>query len=467
MTDRNASRPSPRRLQLEEGALGLMESVVMGVAGTAPAFSVAATTATLVAAVGLLSVGSLLYCGLIMFGVTLAFMHLNRVITNAGASYAWVGEVFGPVFGFFAGWSLLVASAVFMVSGTIPAATATLTLLSPAHANDPPTVSFVAAGWLIAVSMVIVKGIKPTSYTQVVMTAIEVGVLVIVVIAALVQYASHPAHAMSWRALAITQFTPALFATGALTALFFFWGWDVTLNLNEETRDAAQAPGRGAVLAMVIVMLLFMTFAVACLLVLSDAEIEKSSTNVVFAVADKLFPRPWSYMAVVAVMLSTVGTLETSILQFTRTMYAKGRDGALHPRYAILHKSWKTPWVATSLIVVIGLALLFLSSYFPTVNVIIKDSVNAIGFQVACYYSLAGFACSWHFRKTAFRSADRFLFLLLWPAASASFLTFIAVYSIPTFDMTTNVVGLGGIAIGIVPWALNRWRARPAARAGG
>jgi len=38
--------------QLNKGALGLGESVVMGVAGTAPAFSVAATTATLIAALG-------------------------------------------------------------------------------------------------------------------------------------------------------------------------------------------------------------------------------------------------------------------------------------------------------------------------------------------------------------------------------------------------------------------------------
>lgn len=450
--------PHAQAHQLEQGALGLGESVVMGVAGTAPAYSVAATTATLVGAVGILSAGSLLYCGLIMFGVTLAFMHLNRVITNAGASYAWVGQVFGPFLGFLAGWSLLVASAVFMVSGSIPAATATLALISPAQASDPATVSFVAAGWLIAVSAVIVKGIKPTSYTQVVMTAIEVGVLVIVIVAAIIEYGGHPAHEISWHWLSVTSFTPQLFATGALTALFFFWGWDVTLNLNEETRDAASAPGQGAVVAMVIVLLLFMTFAVAALLVLNDAEIEQSSTNVMFAIAEKLFPRPWSYMAVLAVMLSTIGTLETSILQFTRTMYAKGRDGALHPRYALLHRSWKTPWVATSVIVVIGLLLLFLSSNFSSVNLIIKDSVNAIGFQVACYYSLAGFACMWHFRKTAFRSADRFIFLFLWPAASAAYLTFIALYSIPTFDLTTNIVGVGGIALGIVPWALNRRR---------
>ncbi|HEY6898332.1 MAG TPA: APC family permease [Rhodocyclaceae bacterium] len=447
-------------VSLQEDALGIGESIVMGVAGTAPAFSIAATTATLTAAVGTLAPASLLYCGLIMFGVTFAYLHLNRLIPNAGASYAWVGTVFRPVLGFFAGWALLVASAVFMVSGTIPAATATLSLLKPELAADPGWVTFVAAGWLLAVSAVIVKGIKPTSYTQVAMTVAEVVILLLIVIAALIQFAATPLHPFSLSWFAAGEFTPQLFATGALTALFFFWGWDVTVNLNEETRDAAHAPGRGAVWAMAIVLLLFMAFAAVTLLVLSDEEIERSSTNVVLAIAEKLFPKPWSYMAVIAVMLSTVGTLETSILQFTRTMYAKGRDGVLHPRYAILHRSWRTPWVATLVIAGFGLLLLFLSSYFPSVAQIIRASVNAIGFQVAFYYGLAGLACAWHFRRRALHSAHDLLFLVLWPAASAAFLFFIALYSIPTFDLTTNIVGIGGIAVGIVPWWLNRPGAR-------
>ena len=41
---------------LEKNALGLTESTIMGVAGTAPVFSIAATSATLIAAVGMLSV---------------------------------------------------------------------------------------------------------------------------------------------------------------------------------------------------------------------------------------------------------------------------------------------------------------------------------------------------------------------------------------------------------------------------
>ena len=446
--------------KLAEGALGTPESIVMGVAGTAPAFSVAATTATLVAAVGVLSAASILYCGLIMFGVTLAFMFLNRTEVNAGASYTWVSREFNATIGFFAGWALLVASAVFMVSGTIPAATATLLLVAPQLADQPVWVTAVAAGWLIAVSAVIVKGIKPTSYTQIVMTTIEVGILIVIIIAAFIQFGAHPVHALGFAEFSPTAFTPAVFATGALTALFFFWGWDVTVNLNEETRNASHAAGRAAIWTMVIVILLFIAFVSAALLALTDAEISQSSTNVVFALADKLFPRPWSYMAIIAVMLSSIGTLETSILQFTRTLFAQSRQGALHPRFARLHPTWRSPWVATLTITSLGLIFLFLSSYFPSVNTIIKDSVNAIGFQVAFYYSLAGLACAWHYRHRALVSFRDCILLCLWPTLSAAFLIFIALYSIPTFDLTTNIVGIGGIAIGVIPLLLNRMRLR-------
>ena len=143
---------------LARGALGTLESVVMGIAGTAPAFSVAVTTATIVAAVGTLSVGSILYCGLIMFGLMLAFTNLNKMRPNAGATYAWVGSVFGPVWGFFAGWGLLVASVVFMVSATIPAATSTLVIIAPDLVESTGWVTFTAAVWLTIVTAVVTIG---------------------------------------------------------------------------------------------------------------------------------------------------------------------------------------------------------------------------------------------------------------------------------------------------------------------
>ncbi|MHB1229161.1 MAG: APC family permease [Halothiobacillus sp.] len=446
--------------QLEKNALGLTESTIMGVAGTAPVFSISATSATLMASVGALAPASLLYCGLIMLGVTFAYMHLNRLETNAGASYAWVSAIFGRTLGFLAGWALLVASAVFMVSGTVPAADATLALIAPAYVNNTAVVSLVASFWLILVSAVIIKGVKLTSYVQVVLTVIEFAIVLIILVAALWQYAHHPAHTLHWSDFAITQFNPHLFATGALTALFFYWGWDVTANLNEETRNGGLVAGLGSLFAMLIIMVLFVLFAVVTLMVLSDSEIQSANTNVVLAIAEKIFPAPWSYLAVLAVMFSTLGTLETSIVQFTRTMFAQARDGMLNPRYAKLHSAWHTPWIATLVIAGFGLVLLIGAAGVPTVNEIIQDSVDTIGFQASFYYGLACFASAWMIWRSQNKTPIKVMLFLLWPLGSGLFLWVIGIISLPSFNLTGKIFAVGGVLIGLLPFWLNRHHRR-------
>src|SRR5262249_11401463 len=156
-------------------------------------------------------------------------------------------------------------------------------------------------------------------------------------------------------------------------------------------------------------------FIAVALRMLTDVEIENAGVNIVSALAEKLMPHPWDYVAVIAVMLSTVGTLETSILQFARTLFAMGRDNVLHPRYARLHQTYRTQGFGTLLITALGLLLLFLSLFLAGIKAVISDSVNAVGFQIAFYYSLAGLACAWHFRKQALTGLGRFVLLFAWP----------------------------------------------------
>ncbi|MDP1323830.1 amino acid permease, partial [Klebsiella pneumoniae] len=92
------------------------------------------------------------------------------------------------------------------------------------------------------------------------------------------------------------------FANGALVAIFFFYGWDVTMNLSEETRDANRTPGRAAFWSMVFLMVFFLVFIVITQLALSDAEIQHYNTNIIFAIAEKLFGPTWGYVAIVAVL---------------------------------------------------------------------------------------------------------------------------------------------------------------------
>jgi amino acid transporter len=439
----------------------------MGIAGTAPAFSVAITTATIVAAVGTLSVGSILYCGLIMFGIMLAFMHLNKITPHAGATYAWVGHVFGKKWGFFAGWGMLVASVFFMVSATTPAANSTLLLLAPHLVDNTTWVPITAAIWLTIVTIVVTKGIKHASYTQVILTGLETIVVFALIIAAFQQYGGKPAHIPSLIWISPFSFTPQVFATGALTALFFYWGWDVTMNLGEETKSGesheTHPASKGAFWSMVNLILFFIIMMIVVLIVLTDEEIATANTNVLYAVADKLFPKPWNYLAVLSTILSTIGTIETQILQFSRGVFAMARDDMFHSRYASVHPEWQTPWVATLVIWFLGIVLLFTSSFMPSIKEVLKSSIDAIGFQICFYMGLAGFACAWHYRAHLKEGIGKAISYVIWPLFSALFMVFIAIYSVPTFDTITVCLGIGGIVIGFIPLVLGYFRRLKAA----
>ena len=450
--------------KLNANSLGITESIIMGIAGTAPAYSIEITTSTIIATAGLLSPASVLMCGLIMFGIAFAFINMNKALASAGTSYSWVSMVFGKTLGFFAGWALLVLCCVFMVSAMIPAANATLLIFKPELMNNVNWVTFIAALWLTAVSLIVVKGIKLTSYVQVLMTIAEGVILLVIIVMSFIMFPKAPAHPFSWTWFSPFEFTPKLFANGALVAIFFYYGWDVTLNLSEETKDPNRTPGRAAFWSMVFLIVFFLIFITITQLGLTDAEIQHYNTNIIFAIAEKVLGKTWGYIAIIAVLLSTIGTVETQMLQFTRTLFAKARDGALHSRYARLHPTWQTPHIAIFFIWITGMALLFVSSYLPTINVILQDSITAIGFQICFYLGLTGLACAWYYRATVGQGVLHAVTHVIWPALSGLFLFFIALYSIPTFDVVTNIVGMGGIAVGAIPLWLNRrkWRSLPA-----
>lgn len=445
---------------LARNSLGTLESTIMGIAGTAPAYSIEITTSTIVATAGLLSPASILACGFIMFGITFAFINLNKISANAGTSYAWVSMIFGKTAGFLAGWALLVLCCIFMVSAMVPAANATLLILKPELMNNVNWVTGIAAIWLTLISLVVVKGVKLTSYMQVLMTVIEGLILLAIIVMSFIVFPVHPVNPFSLSWFDITAFSPKTFANGALVAIFFYYGWDVTMNLSEETKDPNKTPGKAAFWSMIFLILFFLTFISITLMGLTDAEIQHYNTNIIFAIAEKLFGKTWGYVAILAVLLSTIGTVETQIVQFTRTLFAKGRDGVLHKRYSELHPKWQTPHIAIFFIWAVGIMLLFVSSYLPTINVILQDSISALGFQICFYLGLTGLACAWYYKhkvkdlKNIWQSVTH----VFWPLFSGLFLFFIALYSIPNFDLVTNVVGIGGVVIGLVPLTLNRMK---------
>jgi amino acid transporter len=443
--------------QLQADGVSAAGSIVMAVAGSAPAYSIAATTATLVAAAGLASPAALLWCGLPMLGIAWAFMYLGRADVNAGAAYSWVGRALHPILGFFSGWALVVSATIFMVAGALPAGVMTVALFSPENSGNVLLVTAIGAVWFLVMAACVLLGVTITARAQWIMSVIEVAILFVFAVWAIIRAATseHAGPSFSWDWLSFAHFTgPGAFVAAALIAAFYYWGWDVSSNLNEETKDGHKSAGLGGIIGVIIVFVLFEVFTVATLVMLPAKTIEENSGNVLGVLGEVIWPGVGGKVLIVAVMLSTIATLETTLIQVTRTLFAMGRDHTIPAAFGHSHKKWRTPAFATLVVVGVSLVLFIGSNFLGSVGEILGNAISSIGLQIAFYYALAGIAVVVAYRNVIFKSVKNFIFIGLWPGLGAGFMVWIFCVSLPTLEPVVIGIGIGALALGIIPLAL-------------
>ncbi|CAM5371261.1 APC family permease [Streptomyces chartreusis] len=435
---------------LQANVLGTFDTVVMAVAGSAPAYSIAATTAVLVGAVGLASPAALLYCAIPMLGIALAFSRLGRIDVNAGASYSWVGRTLHPFLGFISGWALVISTTIFMVAGSLPAGSMTLALFDEELAENTALSTLVGACWFLIMLLVVLGGARLTVRAQIVMSGVELVILAL--FAVLAVFHTDNAHVFDWSWLGFGHFDGvAGFASGALIAAFYYWGWDVTSNLSEETRNSRRTTGLAGLIGVGIVFLLFEVFTIAVNVILSSKQIQDNDANVLAVLGEEVWPGWGGKLLIVAVMLSTIATLETTLIQVTRSLFAMGRDRTMPSALGKVHQRWNTPWVAVAVVGVVALVMFIASNALGTVGDILSDAISAIGLQIAVYYGLTGLAAVVAYRKMLLKSVGDFVLGGLWPLFGALFMFWIFVESLGELSGSALAIGFGGIAAGLIP----------------
>lgn len=441
---------------LQPNVLGTFDTIVMAVAGSAPAYSLAATTAVLFGAVGFAGPAALLYCAIPMLGIVLAYARLGRIDVNAGAGYSWVGRTLHPFLGFLSGWALVFAATVFMVAGSLPAGALTLSLIDPDLADHTPLAAAVGAGWFLMMLLVVLGGARLTVRAQLVMSGVEMLILIGFVVAAVLHRGRAAAFDWSWFGLGQFDGTQG-FAAGALIAAFYYWGWDVTSNLSEETRNSRRTAGLAALVGVGFVFVLFEAFTVAVNVLLTAEEIRTAGPNVLAVLGQEVWPGVGGKLLVVAVVLSTVATLETTLLQVTRSLFAMGRDRTLPAALGTVHRRWNTPWVAIAAVGGAALLMFVAAAAAESVQRILSDAVAAIGLQIAFYYGLAGIAAVVAYKSLLLRSVRNFVLGGLWPLLGSGFMLWCFVESLGELSTTALTIGLGGLLVGVVPLVVY-WR---------
>lgn len=461
MSDTPVQSTLPVDQSLRSGVLGLFDSVIMGIAGSAPAYSIAATTTTLYGTVGNGGAAALLYCGIPMFGIVFAFNYLSRHDQHAGAAYSWVRRAMHPFLGWLSGWALFVSALIFMVIATFPAGSSVISLFSNHLASSTGLVTLLGSLFFLLMVTAVAAGVTVTVKVQIIMSVIEIFFLSLFAILALV-HGHHYAHfSWSWFSPSVFHgvgghgFNMTVFTSAALLAAFYYWGWDVTANLNEETKDAHKTSGLGGILGAIVVFLLFEVFTIASDMVLRPSDLlnAKNAADILQVFGQTVWHGWGGKLIVVAVLLSTVATLETTLIQVTRTLFVMGRDKTLPAPLGKVHPTRKTPFIATMTVAVLSLLLFVGSQYIGSISTILSDGYNAIGIQICFYYALAGAAVVILYRKQLFKSVNNFIFMGLWPLLGAVFMAFVFVKVIGGLDHTTLLIGLGSMILGLVPMA--------------
>ena len=235
---------------LKTGALGFISSVVIGVASTAPGYSLAASLGLVTIVVGLQAPAIMLLAFVPMLFIASAYYYLNRADPDCGTTFSWVTRAMGPHLGWMGGWGIIAADIIVMANLAQIAGQYTFYLFgADSLANSKWWSLALGVLWIVVMTWICYVGIEASAKTQWFLLGAEVVILGIFAVVALYKVYTpspvgsiHPS--LSWINPFEIKSTSAL-ADGIIVAVFIYWGWDSTVTVNEETENSTETPGQG------------------------------------------------------------------------------------------------------------------------------------------------------------------------------------------------------------------------------
>src|SRR5580704_11249678 len=453
---------------LKKNAIGYLSNIVIAVASTAPAYSLAATLGFIVAVkgVGVHAPAVMLVAFIPMLLVAAAYKYFNRADPDAGTTFAWVTRAFGPMTGWLNGWAIFLSDVIVMASLSAIAAIYTFKLFGFTELGESKAAIIIAAVlWIAIMTWICYRGIELSARIQQVLLGAEVFILGLFSVVAFVKvYGSHPPAgsikpSLSWINPFAMNFSDLVVAL--LLAVFIYWGWDSGVSVNEESEDPAEGPGKAAVVSTIVLVLIYVVVTAAAQSFHGTAFLtnEANQSDILNALGGGVLGSGLNKLLIIAVLTSASASTQTTILPTARTTLSMAHWKAVTSLLARVHKRYLTPTVSTLgfglLSVAITVVLLLLSES------VLEDSLTAIGFPICFYYGFTGVACGFYYRHDLMESARNFLLLGLGPLLGGLMLFGIGIKAASFYSHAENLsskpilgitlplwMGIGGMVLG-------------------
>ncbi len=478
-------RPAPGtgvgRKGLRSDALGLFSSVVIGIASTAPAYSLAATLGLIVASVGLQAPVVTMLSFLPMLLIAYAFRELNASNADCGTTFTWATRAFGPRAGWMGGWGIVVANVIVMASLAEIAGSYGFRLVGQdALAENRLWTTVAGVVWIAVMTAVCYVGIEVSAAVQRWLLCLEVAMLVLFAVAALVRvYTDPPSGAIHVSASWFNPFEVSsvkALTSGLLAGVFIYWGWDTAVSINEETVDSTRIPGRAAVLSTMVLLVLYALVATSAQ---AFAGVGASgiglgnpddSDDVLSGLGEAVFGHQAAGLAlarllILMVLTSALASTLTTILPLARTVFSMAVHKAVPARFARVHRRFLTPTWSTVGMGAVSIAFLVVLTSFS--GNVLADSIDSVGLAITFQYGLTGFACLWYHRRVLSRSTKDLVFKGVLPGLGGLIMFCLFcyaayVYAAPGYGATSvdlpllgptggvTFIGLGALLLGLL-----------------
>ena len=460
---------APGKKGLKSDALGYASNLVIAIASTAPAYSLAATLGFIVAVagVGVHAPAVLIVSFIPILFVSVGYRFFNLADPDAGTTFAWVTRAFGPQLGWINGWAIFLADVIVMASLAEIASNYTYLLFgwnSAAHSNLALIIGSVI--WIASMTWICYRGIELSARVQTFLLSLEIFTLALFTVVALIKvYANHPAHSIQVSAEWFNPFDLSWSALvdGILLGIFIYWGWDSGVAVNEESRDRNHGPGKAAVVSTLILLLIYVSVSAAAQAYHGTAFLAGNSSDVLNALGGGVFGSPLDKLLIISVLTSASASTQTTILPTARTTLSMARWHAIPSAFGRVHPRFMTPSFSTVLMGLLSIAWTVALLAFNPNQDVLGDTISALGFAVCFYYGFTGLACAVYFRRDLFKSARNFFFAGLIPLLGGIMMAYVAVkaygyyntagnnYSKPVIGIQTPIfVGIGGLILGVV-----------------
>jgi len=448
--------------RLEPDAIGVAQDTVIGMASSAPSVSVGLTLAALAAATAYGSGPIIVLTAIPMLIIANAYRRLNMWNANCGASFEWVGRAINPYLGFLTGWLMIAGYIIGAVAGVEIVGPSVVAVFSANPASTWTDIGL-ATGVSLAMLVIAVVGIRITARTQVGMAVVEYAILIGFAVVGLVAVLRHHHGTFpvsrGWFSLSGIGGHGSAVA-GLLIAVFIFSGWEGTLYVNEEVKHRRTNPGRAAILAVVLLTIIYTLSVMGLQGAVSPSRLQAHSTSALVYVAQALGGSGgWAKVMALSLALSVIAATLTNIVLTSRIIYRMASYRTLPESLANISRRFATPVPASILVGLLLIALTWVYLLANSVQNAFSAVVNVSGLLFAAFYILTALATMVYYRRRVFTSIWDALILGILPLAAAGFLAWIVVKSVQSAPASqlwslTGVVVLGFVLLLVARFVL-------------